>query len=470
MKSSSAILLLFITIVFFYVVILFQGFGERGSVRHVSSNSNSLSLSIPPPLDTGVITELEKRIATEHAKVLQHEEKYSALEEEQQKLQHQHTSDLNEVAKLSEQIHTLTSEIEFLQHPKHEEGTDYAMIKSQEREISELKETLAQLQKVQQTSPPLPTTGITLSRPKVIPQSSVSPANRPGVIVLGMHRSGTSVIGGLMNKMGLETGGPLIGAAQDNAKGFFERIDVVLQNDYLFKNQNVHYSFNTHKYDSMRGLRDILSNQESKFFAEGRRALKFLNNERNYPWMLKDPRLCITLRTWLPLLNFVPAVLFAYRNPYDVALSMHTRETEHFPIQRGLKLWYIYNKRAIKQSHDLCRVVTSHKKVLTDPSNEMAKIFDGLRSCGVQVPHLVSESDIKSFVDTSLQHGKTKTLDTLCSQENVDFSSLTPPESWATTDATHLHLYRACIKAYCDIENGAAFLHDYQWDETITNS
>jgi len=29
---------------------------------------------------------------------------------------------------------------------------------------------------------------------------------RPGLIVLGMHRSGTSIVGGLLNKMGLHTG------------------------------------------------------------------------------------------------------------------------------------------------------------------------------------------------------------------------------------------------------------------------
>jgi hypothetical protein len=60
-------------------------------------------------------------------------------------------------------------------------------------------------------------------------------------IHLHMHpnRSGTSVIGGLLSQMGLKTGGPLIGAAADNAKGFFERIDVVLQNDYLMRNQKV---------------------------------------------------------------------------------------------------------------------------------------------------------------------------------------------------------------------------------------
>jgi hypothetical protein len=77
--------------------------------------------------------------------------------------------------------------------------------------------------------------------------------------------------------------------------------------------------------------------------------------------MLKDPRLCITLRTWLPLLNFIPAVIFTYRHPYDVAMSLHVRY-EQYKIARGLKLWYIYNKRAIQQSMDLCRVVTSHTR------------------------------------------------------------------------------------------------------------
>jgi hypothetical protein len=456
MKASSSILLVFITIVFFYVVVIFRVF-TPGPVSN-TIRAPSTILSLPPPLDTSVITELEGRIHAEHTIVLQQKDKIFSLGVDQQKLHQQHEEDQNTMQTQLSQIQSLSSQLETLRNPEHDTDVNSFLLESRDKEISELKTSLDLLRASSALSP------------ATIPLSPISPSNRPGVIVLGMHRSGTSVIGGLMNKMGLETGGPLIGAAKDNAKGFFERIDVVLQNDYLFKNQNVHYAYNTHKYDAMRGLRDIIGKEETKFFSEGRRALKFLNNENNYPWMLKDPRLCITLRTWLPLLNFVPAILFAYRNPYDVALSMHTRETEHFPIQRGLKLWYIYNKRAIRQSNDLCRVVTSHKRVLTDPKKEMASIFDGLRACGVEVPHLVRDDDIKSFVDTTLQHGKTKSLDLLCTQENVDFDTLLPPDTWSTADATNLHLYRACIRAFCDIENGVAFLHDYKWDESITNS
>ena len=64
--------------------------------------------------------------------------------------------------------------------------------------------------------------------------------------------------------------------------------------------------------------------------------------------MLKDPRLCVTLRTWIPLLNFIPAVVFTYRHPLDVALSMHKREG--FAVARGLKMWYVYNRMSIQVS------------------------------------------------------------------------------------------------------------------------
>lgn len=51
------------------------------------------------------------------------------------------------------------------------------------------------------------------------------PAGVNGVIVLGMHRSGTSMLSGLMvTGNGYHTGGPLIGSAFDNEKGFFERL------------------------------------------------------------------------------------------------------------------------------------------------------------------------------------------------------------------------------------------------------
>ena len=52
--------------------------------------------------------------------------------------------------------------------------------------------------------------------------SSVTSRNT-AVIVLGMHRSGTSALAGLLHELGLEMGSSLMsGRADENEKGFWE--------------------------------------------------------------------------------------------------------------------------------------------------------------------------------------------------------------------------------------------------------
>jgi hypothetical protein len=59
----------------------------------------------------------------------------------------------------------------------------------------------------------------------VVPVVQPAPGKRAGFVVLGMHRSGTSMLCGLLAYgNGYNVGGPLIGAGFDNEKGFFERI------------------------------------------------------------------------------------------------------------------------------------------------------------------------------------------------------------------------------------------------------
>ena len=287
---------------------------------------------------------------------------------------------------------------------------------------------------------------------------------RPGVIVLGMHRSGTSILGGLLTKMGLKVGGPLIQPGSDNEKGFFERIDVVLQNDAFMWKQNSHYGGNTWQYDALKGVASYFNEMSNpKFFAEGKRGLAFLNDKNNYPWMLKDPRLCITFRTWLPLLNFIPAIIFTYRHPLDVSLSLHTRY-EQYKMQRGLKLWYVYNKRAIQQSSDLCRVITSHHNVMKNPDTELKRIRAGLIACGVDVPHDVTSASISEFIDIKLQHGRSTLKDNQC---DSDLLTIKPPDTWPTQDPEHIKLYREAMRVYCALEDGSAFSSDFYWDESI---
>ena len=317
-----------------------------------------------------------------------------------------------------------------------------------------------------------------------------------GVVVLGMHRSGTSILGGLVNKMGLKVGGPLIQPGTDNEKGFFERIDAVLQNDYMMKKQGIHYGYRTEAYDSqtalyhamigMRGgghaLKSPMSQPgkeetteiEPNFFNEGKRALNFLNDPSNYPWMLKDPRLCITIRTWLPLLNFVPAILFTYRHPMDVALSLHKRAQEHYRMGKGLRMWYVYNMRAIQHSNDLCRVVGSHRRVMESPQVELARLRGELiEKCGLAVPRDLTPKEIAEFVDPHLQHGHNTQTDNPCTHPDGKdhLRTILPPEvQWDTKDPAHIALYREAMRVYCAMEDGSAFAENFSWDTTMKDT
>jgi hypothetical protein len=67
-----------------------------------------------------------------------------------------------------------------------------------------------------------------------------------------------------------------------------------------------------------------------------------------------------------------------------------------------MKLWYVYNKRAILQSSDLCRVVISHRAILTSPKVEFDRIFDQLTNyCGIAVPRKLTDKDISKLTYTN---------------------------------------------------------------------
>jgi hypothetical protein len=298
------------------------------------------------------------------------------------------------------------------------------------------------------------------------------PGRRSGFVVLGMHRSGTSMLSGLLvSGLGYNVGAPLIGGAFDNEKGFFELVDAVLQNDEFMNLQRVWWSANVANYDHERALQDKKSGRAR--FSHGKKALAFLNDPDNAPWLQKDPRMCITLKTWLPLLNSEPAVVFTYRHPLEVALSLKKRE-KMFTLDHGLRLWIIYNMRAVQNSRDLCRVYSSNEAVLENPLTEVQRISDELTSrCGVPAPpHELTQEQVDKFVDPNLQHNK-KDVERRNAQKEViadqDGCKVYAFESEATTgSATYERekdLYMKAMKVYCDLKSGKAYEEDYEWPE-----
>ena len=297
--------------------------------------------------------------------------------------------------------------------------------------------------------------------------------HRNGFIVLGMHRSGTSMLSGLLHTgCGYTVGGPLIGSAFDNEKGFFERIDIVLQNDEFMNKQGVYWSANAINYDFQRALDDKESG-EVDFKEHGETGLAFLNDSANAPWLQKDPRMCITLKTWLKLMDNEPAVVFTYRHPLEVAMSLKKRE-RNFPLEKGLRLWIVYNMRAIENSKGLCIVYSSNEAVLADPLNEVQRISDEMTTkCDVPMPpHRLQQEDVDKFIDPALQHNKKeraaeeqekKVLRELNNGKCKVYDYDSEAEEGSQEMEREQRLYHFAMQIYCDFQSGVAYEDDYEW-------
>jgi hypothetical protein len=251
---------------------------------------------------------------------------------------------------------------------------------------------------------------------------------------------------------------------------------VVLQNDEFMGAQRAGWSWNVLDYDPKKALEH--KSQGTITFKEGKTALRFLNNhQKTLPYLQKDPRMCITLPTWLKLLDDKPAIVFTYRHPLEVALSLKQRE-EGFTMEHGLRLWIAYNMRALKNSRGLCRVYSTNEAVFNDPAREVQRIKDELTSkCNVIPPPMVEipMEVVNTFVDPNLQHNKKGTE----ADENkrkalkdfgkgcvaLDFKSEYEDDS--SNRRAEVGMYLMAMQVFCDLENGQAYEEDYEWPDLV---
>lgn len=214
------------------------------------------------------------------------------------------------------------------------------------------------------------------------------------LIVVGMHRSGTSMLARILNLMGAYFGGEGVstGANQENPKGFWERRDVRNINDAVLHSLGCDWN-RVSKFDVGSLARPVLE----KFRIDASRVILELDAHR--PWLMKEPRLCLLLSLWKPLLE-TPVCIHIMRHPVEVAASLRTRNS--IPIEAGLALWQRYNYDAMLAMQGLPRVCVSYEEIIRDPVHMAAEIHGSLTRYGVTPSRLPSASEILAFVDRDL--------------------------------------------------------------------
>lgn len=148
------------------------------------------------------------------------------------------------------------------------------------------------------------------------------------VIILGMHRSGTSCLAGSLEQAGLYLG-EVNKKAPHNARGNRENRDIMDLNDLVLSSAGGSWDNPPHPW--IHWSADQIAARDALI--------------ATYPtdkvWGFKEPRTLFTLDGWLDALPNTQLV-GTFRHPMAVAQSLKARNG--FSIERGLDLWLAYNR------------------------------------------------------------------------------------------------------------------------------
>ncbi|MEO8671238.1 MAG: glycosyltransferase [Tahibacter sp.] len=233
----------------------------------------------------------------------------------------------------------------------------------------------------------------------------------PGrVIVLGMHRSGTSCVAGLLQLMGLHgaQAGQWLHAGADNARGHFERADLHNALVRSLRERGGDWSIPL-------GW-DVPSEPAAR--AELRRAMgPILSDlESQSAWFIKEPRLCLLLPDIVDLIES-PVCVHVVRAPAAVARSLVARDGLEMP--HALALWEHYNRMAFTASRGLPRVVIDYDAVLDAPLETARILREQLSGAGVGGLREPGATEIAAWVSRELVHWQGATAPVTTTQSRL---------------------------------------------------
>lgn len=243
--------------------------------------------------------------------------------------------------------------------------------------------------------------------------------SKKGIIVTGMHRSGTSAVSNFLHNLGVDAGDPdrLLGSARDNQEGFFERHDVMEINDDLLEHLNSSWD-NPHasiikKLSEIDIPLDLFNKMKGVLYAY---------ESVDKPFFVKDPRFCLTLSLWLKLWHD-PIIIVCLRNPLEIARSLQKRNG--FSVFKGLGLWENYFDILHNQFSQQKVVRVNFNLLVQQPDVVGRLLCIELEQLGVDGLEYKS-SVIGSTFNRSLKHEE-------CSeQEMEEFLTIRQMDLWST--------------------------------------
>ena len=149
------------------------------------------------------------------------------------------------------------------------------------------------------------------------------------ILILGMHRSGSSLLTQLISSLGIHLGQEIMKADKFNPDGYWENLRVVDLHNRMLEEQGNQWYAPAHPIDTTRLLKKY-----------GEEALLIVSemDRQGLDWGWKDPRMPLFLDFWLEILKGRDIrLLITNRSPSAIAASLLQRDA--IPVAVALYLW-----------------------------------------------------------------------------------------------------------------------------------
>lgn len=214
------------------------------------------------------------------------------------------------------------------------------------------------------------------------------------ILILGMHRSGTSALSGTLNILDVYLGSDLIKPMDQNPKGFYENTLLNGLNENLLKKIGSSWDdvfYNDEKLDPEADTSELEEIIKKEF-------------KYSQLFAIKDPRLAYLFPLYtkaLTKLGIEIKIIIPFRNPLEVAGSLNKRN--NFSQEKSLLLWAYHFLLSEKHSRDFPRVFTGFEELVESPQS-VIKLIDLKLDLNLTKEFSAKKDQISEFLAPGLKH------------------------------------------------------------------
>lgn len=214
------------------------------------------------------------------------------------------------------------------------------------------------------------------------------------VLILGMHRSGTSAVASVVEKLGLDPGhGTQWAVESANPRGLHEWLETVeFDDEWLARLGGAWWAPPRVGPSAWRDL-DILDLEMA------RKRLEYFSPAFK-DWYVKDPRISLLLPLWDRLLLREYPAIVVVRSPQAVATSLRLRSGIN--PTRALSLWAEYYRAILSTLGGRKTIVVDYEQMLADP-DETVEAIAAFVAGGTTSGIAPSSTEARDQLDASLR-------------------------------------------------------------------